>query len=85
MARGWESKSVESQMESAKEQTSEGGRRELTNDEKETQRVRQGLVLSRTYVLRQIEASSNERYTETLRQALSEIDQKLAKLDGHLS
>jgi len=85
MARGWESKSVESQMESAKEQTSEGGRRELTNDEKETQRVRQGLVLSRTYVLRQIEASSNERYTETLRQALSEIEQKLAKLDGQWS
>jgi hypothetical protein len=72
-------------MESAKEQTSEGGRRELTNDEKETQRVRQGLVLSRTYVLRQIEASSNERYTETLRQALSEIEQKLAKLDGQWS
>ena len=85
MARGWESKSVESQMESAKEQTSEGGRRELTNDEKEVQRVRQGLLLSRTYVLRQIEASSNERYKETLRQALSEIEQKLAKLDGHSS
>ena len=85
MARGWESKSVESQMESAKEQTSEGGRRELRNDEKETQRVRQGLLLSRTYVLRQIEASSNERYRETLRQALSEIEQKLAKLDGQLS
>ncbi|HKF20682.1 MAG TPA: hypothetical protein VKE93_03880 [Candidatus Angelobacter sp.] len=83
MARGWESKSVESQMESAKEQTSEGGRRELTNDEKEVQRVRQGLLLSRTYVLRQIEASSNERYQEALRQALSEIEQKLSKLDGH--
>ncbi len=82
MARGWESKSVESQMESAKEQTSEGGRRELTSEEKETQRVRQGLLLSRTYVLRQMEASSNERYKQSLQQALSEIDQKLAKLDG---
>jgi hypothetical protein len=82
MARGWESKSVESQMESAKEQTSEGGRRELTSEEKETQRVRQGLLLSRTYVLRQMEASSNERYKQSLQQALSEIDRKLAKLDG---
>jgi hypothetical protein len=82
MARGWESKSVESQMESAKEQTSGGGRRELTSEEKETQRVRQGLLLSRTYVLRQIEASSNERYKQSLQQALTEIDEKLAKLDG---
>jgi hypothetical protein len=82
MARGWESKSVESQMESAKEQTSGGGRRELTSEEKETQRVRQGLLLSRTYVLRQMEASSNERYKQSLQQALSEIDQKLARLDG---
>jgi len=82
MARGWESKSVESQMESAKEQTSGGGRRELTSEEKETERVRQGLMLSRTYILRQIEASTNERYKQTLQHALSEIDQKLEKLDG---
>ncbi len=83
MARGWESKSVESQMESAKELTSGAGRRELTSKEKETQRLRQGLLLSRTYVLRQIEASSSQRYKESLQRALSEIDQKLAKLDGN--
>jgi len=82
MARGWESKAVESQMESAKEQTFGGGRRQLTAEEKETQRLRQGLLLSRTYVLRQIEASSNQRYKETLQQALNEIDEKLARLDG---
>lgn len=81
MARGWESKSVESQMESAKDQISGGGRRELTGQEKEAQRLRQGLLLSRTYVQRQMEASSNEQYRQSLQQALNEIDQKLAKLD----
>jgi hypothetical protein len=81
MAKGWESKSVESQIES-KDQQPTGGRRELTSEEKEIQRVRQGLLLSRTYVLRQIEASSNERYQQSLQQALNEIEEKIKKLDG---
>ena len=53
-----------------------------TDKEKQSQRERQRLLLSRTYVLRQIEASSNERYTQSLRQALNDLDQKIAKLDG---
>jgi hypothetical protein len=83
MARGWESKSVESQMESAQDGASQSSRQAATEDAKKAQRERQGLLLSRTYVLRQIESSSNERYTQSLRQALSDIDQKLARLDGH--
>ena len=81
MARGWESKSVESQMESAKEGNAVAGP-QPTDKEKQSQRERQRLLLSRTYVLRQIEASSNERYTQSLRQALNDLDQKIAKLDG---
>ena len=46
------------------------------------ERERQSLLLSRTYVLCQIESSTNERYTESLRQALHDIEQKIAKLDG---
>jgi hypothetical protein len=80
MARGWESKSVEAQMESAKEQTMAGGKRPLSDEEKEVERQRQGLLLSRTYVLHQIEASTNERYRGTLQQALNEIEEKLRKL-----
>jgi hypothetical protein len=81
MARGWESKSVESQVESA--QTDAGGSRSTpapTNDAKNQQRERQNLLLCRAYVLRQIETSSNARYTESLRQALSDLDRKLAEL-----
>jgi hypothetical protein len=82
MARGWESKSVESQIESAKDGNASGFQPQSTESQKKVQRERQGLLLSRTYVLRQIESSSNERYTQSLRQALNEIDQKIAKLDG---
>jgi hypothetical protein len=81
MARGWESKSVESQMESAKDGAGTGaGRSSAAGDgAKKAQRERQSLLLSRAYVLRQIECSTNERYTESLRQALSDLDRKLAE------
>jgi histidinol dehydrogenase len=79
MARGWESKSVEAQMEEVKD-VQPSGKRSLTDGEKKDQRERDNLKLSRAYVAQQIEAASNEKYKESLRQALQEIDQKLAKL-----
>jgi hypothetical protein len=83
MARGWESKSVESQMEAAKNKDEDGpsSPREADDAERKARRELQGLLLSRAYVLRQIESSSNERYTQSLRQALSEIEQKIARLE----
>jgi hypothetical protein len=80
MARGWESKSVEAQMESAGSSESSTGKRPLTDAERTTQRERDKLKLSRAYVLHQLESSTNERYTESLRKALSEIEQKLEQL-----
>ena len=83
MARGWESKSVESQVESAQ---SDGDRRNHPENDgnsanqKNIERERQGLLLSRAYLLNRIESSTNDRYTESLRQALAEIDQKLGQL-----
>lgn len=55
-------------------------RASAAGDAKGNQRERQNLLLSRTYVLRQIESSSNERYLQSLRQALSDIERKLAQL-----
>ena len=57
------------------------GKRALDDNEKKTQHEHDSLKLSRAYLLHRIESSSNERYTETLRKALSEIEQKLAKLE----
>jgi len=81
MARGWESKSVESQMEAAQTKPSPSTKTEQGDNG--NARERQGLLLSRAYVLHQIESSTNQRYTESLRQALADLDQKLARLDGH--
>ena len=52
----------------------------LTDGEKKARHERDNLKLSRAYIVHQIEASTNERYTRSLQQALSEIDEKLAKL-----
>lgn len=83
MARGWESKSVESQVESAREErpSTHAARSEK---EKLVLREQQNLMLSRAYVQRQLEAASNERYVQSLQKALAEIDQKLAILEGEM-
>lgn len=79
MARGWESKSVESQREEAKVKTPRAA--PLTADQLEVNRKRQSLMLSRTRVLNDIESASNPRYRESLTQALGFLDEQLAKLE----
>lgn len=83
MARGWESKSVESQMESAhEEQSVNGGAR--SEKEKRARREHQNLLLSRSYVQRQLDSAGNARYAQSLRAALTELDQKLAVLESEI-
>lgn len=81
MARGWESKQVESQMEEASEKQSTSGT-EASADDQKAEREKQNLLLSRAYIQHQIESSANTRYTESLNKALEEIDRKLADLSG---
>jgi hypothetical protein len=80
MARGWESKSVESQQESARDGNSGGGNDRSLLD-KEAEREKQNLLLSRAYVQHQIESAKSEVYANSLRGALVEIEQKLAQLE----
>lgn len=67
-------------MEEAKEIPAADKKQDLTDGEKKDRHEQDSLKLSRAYVEHQIEASTNERYTESLRKALHEIDQKLAGL-----
>ena len=80
MARGWESKSVEEQMDIAKEGGRKSEKQPLTDGEKKARHERDSLKLSRAYIVHQIEVSTNDRYTKSLQQALGEIDEKLASL-----
>jgi hypothetical protein len=82
MARGWESKAVESQVESARNEKSDNGKRQKTPAQLEAQRRRQVLLLSRARVVRQIETSSHPRYIDQLNQALADLDAQIADLDA---
>lgn len=74
MARGWESKSVEAQMDEAKEPPPDGVKRPLTEADKSRKRERENLMLARARVLQQLEASTNERYKELLQRELNDLD-----------
>ena len=82
MARGWESKSVEEQIDMA-----EPRRRKRTVPVK-TQAVdafdlirkRESLLLSRTRVVQELNTAQNPRYRELLGKALADLDANLAKL-----
>jgi hypothetical protein len=81
MARGWESKSVESQIESREESRRHAARAEVVNPmEAERIRKRESLQSSRTRVLHDLEAANNPRYRKILEQALKHLDDKLAEL-----
>lgn len=77
MARGWESKSVESQIDAAGERQPEKSNSQPDDAKKQAHREREVLLLARARVLQQMAASSNERYTESRRQALKELEQKI--------
>jgi hypothetical protein len=79
MARGWESKSVEAQMESQAGETGKK-RAKLTQEQLERERRKADLLLSRSRILQQLEESSNERYSQLLRRTLAELDAQIAAL-----
>ncbi|MBZ5524941.1 MAG: hypothetical protein LAP21_22140 [Acidobacteriia bacterium] len=80
MAKGWESKSVESQMDAAQERREPGKKDELTEEQKKKNREREGLRLARRNLLSQLEASTNERYQQTLQAALDDLERRIEGL-----
>ena len=81
MARGWESKSIESQIESAESRRTQRASVRLTPEQTERQRQRESLELSRTRVLRDLAGATSARYRESLEAALRHLDEKLTALD----
>ena len=82
MARGWESKTIESQIETAQDDVLKRSGPGLTRAEAELQRKKQGLVLSRTRVLKDLANARNERYRNMLKAALAKLEHDLAALEG---
>jgi len=79
MARGWESKSVEAQIE---ESNSEPSRNQAaaSAEELQSRNKKTDLLLSRKRVLQQLERSTNDRYSDLLRRTLADLDMQLAAL-----
>jgi len=80
MARGWESKSVEAQIDMAEVSRATIAQKELSSATLELVRKRENLLLSRTRVVRELEAAQNPRYKGVLTKALAELDAQLSAL-----
>jgi hypothetical protein len=80
MARGWESKDVESQVEAAEARAALAKLTKLTAEEVDRKGQLESLRLSRKRVLHDIETSKNPGYRATLEAALKHLDDKIALL-----
>lgn len=77
MARGWESKSVESQQS---EPDLAQDKRRLTAEQAERARKRESLELSRSRVTRELETATSDVHRTALQNALRYLDEEIAKL-----
>jgi len=80
VARGWESKSVEEQQAAAYE-TAGTPKARLTPEQKAAQSRKEGLKLSRSRIIQQLDAATNPRYRESLGQALANLEEQIRRLD----
>lgn len=79
MARGWESKSVESQQDDAR--SSAEPKRRLSLQQRNLESRKQALQLARSRTLQQLQSTENPRYRKALEQALIDLDEQLSNLD----
>ena len=80
MARGWESKSVEEQVQEHHQKKGENTKQQLTPKQLEARRKREVLLLSRSRVQKDLQASQNPRHRDQLNSALADLDSQIAAL-----
>jgi hypothetical protein len=81
MARGWESKSIEAQIDAAEQQHRSAVLNQKPDPAKlNLIRQKESLLLSRTRVLRELTTAQNPRYKDVLNKALADLDAKLSTL-----
>jgi hypothetical protein len=78
MARGWESKSVEAQIDMAEVHRAAPTEKEHDSAALEAVRKRESLLLSRTRVVRDMENAQNPRYKAVLSKALADLEAQLS-------
>ncbi len=80
VARGWDSKSVESQRESAEAEKTAPVSGRPSKEQLEQQWKRESLELSRKRVLNDLAASKNPRYRRLLEAALAHLEREIQAL-----
>jgi hypothetical protein len=78
MARGWESKSVEQQIEDAQMRPNRSSSTNAAPAEIELRRRREGLLLQRSRILQEIDSARNPRYQELLKERLRHLESQLS-------
>ena len=79
MARGWESKSVEDQIQE-RESASAETRPRLTPEQLQLQTRREGLQMIRTRTLMSLQSACDSRYRAYLERVLADVDAQLLAL-----
>ena len=82
MARGWESKSVEDQIQERADRSSESSSKKLTPEEVQRRAKRDGLLIVRTRTLTALQTACDGRYRAHLEQVLADLDRQLAALEA---
>jgi len=82
MARGWESKSVEDQMEEAQRSQGETGLQIHAPEERERQRKVESLKLERSRLAEQLERARSEKHRRIIQQSLNAIEAEIAALSA---
>ncbi len=80
MARGWESKSIEQQIEDARMSSNQGPTLSSAPDQVQLRQKREGLLLQRARILQEIATARNPRYREMLSEMLRHLDSQLESL-----
>jgi hypothetical protein len=82
MARGWESKAVEAQIELAETPRNSPSlsKVQMSPEQMAVARKLDGLLLHRTRVLRDLETCRESRYKQTLNEGLAYLETQLAEL-----
>ena len=83
MARGWESKSVEAQIDMAETHGAAARAKVLSNASLDLLRKKESILMSRTRVVRDLENAQNPRYKAVLSKALADLDAQLSTLAAH--
>jgi hypothetical protein len=81
MARGWQSKDVESQVEDRKTVADNSGRGQKTEEDLRKEQEKRGLHLSRTRILNDLEHATHPNHRKSLEAALAHLDKKIAELN----